>query len=328
METLIEKPVIEIEYQGVNITEDIIKSVVGVSVVDKLGDESDTASVVIEDIDGRWRDSWYPEEGDAFSVKVSFDGGAFGPNRYEIDRAVWDMPPSTVTLSGVSTPITASLRQANSFAYENTTLEGIAATIAARHNLTVVGDIPDIRFKRITQKQEHDLSFLRSLAADYGLIFKIESLDKLVFFRVDALEAQEPAFTLSPGNPISQLQIEREAAGTYKSATIFYQSGTEEFKRVTVNADGETIDTADSLRIRERVDSLDSAKNRVAAALKLANRNRITARVSIPGSPGIVAGQVITLERIGRLSGNYLVTQVSHRIGSAFDTRLQVRRVG
>ena len=53
--------------------------------------------------------------------------------------------------------------------------------IAKKHNLTLVGEIDDIRVERITQNKERDLTFLKTLAEQYGYIFKITD-NQLVFY--------------------------------------------------------------------------------------------------------------------------------------------------
>ncbi|MFR1034179.1 MAG: hypothetical protein ACLSFR_08400 [Alphaproteobacteria bacterium] len=55
-----------------------------------------------------------------------------------------------------------------------------------KHNLTLVGEIDDIRVERITQNKERDLTFLKTLAEQYGYIFKITD-NQLVFYKTQKL---------------------------------------------------------------------------------------------------------------------------------------------
>ena len=72
---------------------------------------------------------------------------------FEIDEIEFQTPPDTLTVKALATGITKALRQNNSVAYENKSLKQIANEIAKKHNLTLVGEIDDIRVERITQNQ-------------------------------------------------------------------------------------------------------------------------------------------------------------------------------
>lgn len=339
---MINAPEFEVIYSGTNITADLAPYLLSVDIEDVLEGESDTLSVLLADDDHRWMDAWMPQESDVITASLGATnrGGMIGPISFEVDEVVWRANPRTFELRAVATPISQKLRQRNTIAYENTTLQAIAVTIAARHGLRVSGDVPAIRFERVTQQDTTDLAFLRELAAEYGVIFKIDSLTTLVFFQEADLEVQESVLALEPED-FNTYSVTRSSTETYSKAEVSYQGADREFISVTVGLDGVevpkpkeegegAIGREDTLRISKRVESLAIAKTEAVAALNRANRARLTLSGSLAeGDARVAAGVVISLD-VGffRLSGSYLVTRANHGLSPAYSTRFEARKIG
>lgn len=319
------RPQFRLTYEGVDITADIRDIVLSVQFVDKLEGESDTLKVSTQNIDLRWLDAWLPGEGDTVQLEIGYEGEALlGPITFEVNMPSWQGPPDTFTLQGTSIPISKSLRQRNSQAYERTTLQTIAQTIASKHGLTVVGDIPAISFKRVTQKEQTDLEFLRDLAKEYGTVFKIESTNRLVFYQESSLEAQEPVQTIQRSQ-VSKYGIRRRAAGTYKAATVSYQdSESGDFIEVTIDTAGAnitpsedeegTIASDDILKVRTRCEDRAQAEIKAKEALRRANSQRVELDLELMGDPLLSSGTVMALSGFARFDGNYLINEVTHTI--------------
>ena len=347
-------PTLRISYEGTEITEDIREFIVDASLTDNLEGKADDLRIVIENRDLRWLDTWLPGEGDRVSFQLGYAPEDLTPGiEFEVDEPEWTGQPDMLRLGGVAVPVTASLRELRSVAYEETTLAEIAQQIASRHGLTLVGDVPDIQFKRVSQKEQTDLSFLRKLAADYGVVFKVESASRLVFFRLESLETAAPTVAIAR-NPstaanesalttqsqklfyVSDYRIKRKAAGTYKAASIRYQDAESgEFIEYVVDAngievpqpeDGEegAIASESILRIRERVEDTEQARVRAIEALKRANRARVTASLNLAGETILSAGITVLLTGWKRLDGTYLLEKVVHRLTRAQGYRCNI----
>jgi uncharacterized protein len=318
------QPAFSLTYTGTDITADIAPVTLSVSLTDNLEGKSDEFAIVLENKDLRWLDAWLPGEADQVSLALGYVDALAPAVDFEIDEVSFEGVPDTISLKGVSTPITKALRQRNAKPYENTTLKKIAEEIAAKHGLELVGELPNIKFKRVSQKHEPDLSFLRRIALDYGVVFKIESLTKLVFFRLDELEAAEPVLTILRTDLTRRYQIQRKAAGTYKQANVSYQDPAKgEFIDVTIDLNGKEVPkpkeneegliaSEDELRISERVESLAIAKTRAVEALKKANQSRLTFSSTLPGNTLLAAGVCFTLSGFLRADGKYLIEKVQH----------------
>lgn len=334
------EPTAKIIYEGVDITADLLPSLLDLSITDELEFSSDSLTITLDNLDGRWSESWLPTEGDVVRVSLGYNGQPFPPMlSFQVDECQYRYGPDTFTLKALSTPITKSLREDSSKAYENTTLRAIAQQIADKHELELVGDIPAISFKRETQKNEPDLVFLKNLAKAYGLIFKISNLTQLVFFREVALEEQEAIATFEKAEFFPGSMLKRSFAGTYRAAEVRYQDAAKgEFITIQIDLDGETIPkpkegeeglikAEDILRIDERVESLSVARTRAAEGLRRANRDRVTLSGTLPGDMALAAGVTVLVNGFGRLGGKFLVTQSTQRQGRGFTTKIDGRKV-
>lgn len=337
-------PTFKLSYLGTDITNDIKTLTISITFVDKLAGESDELEISLDNSDFRWLDAWAPKEGDTVTLQLGYQDELLMPaTTFEVDEPEYSGPPDTLRLKGLATPITASLRQKRTQAYENTTLRAIAQAIADRHGLELVGQVPEIKIERSTQKEQADLTYLKELAEEYGLIFKIESTNKLVFFSESDLEAAEAVLVIKR-TEISRYTLSRGAKGTYKAAKISYQDPkTGKFVEVTIGADGSEIrsdeDTpgeaetgvasGDVLNIRERVENREQATVKATEALRRANRGQVEGRLDLEGNVLLSGGINVTLEGFRRLNGKYQVAEARHRFtkSQGFTTSVQLKGI-
>ena len=320
-------PIFKLGYEGTDITAAIAAWVITVDFTDKKEGESDELSVTIQNSDRRWLNDWFPGTGDRVTLELGYrNGPTLGPITFEIDQPEFSGAPDTLQLKGLATPVSASLRQKKTRAFENTTLDQIAAQIAADNGLTLVGSVPAFPLERVTQRNQTDLEFLRQQAADYGLIFKVESCTSLVFFRESDLEAAEPVRALSLDD-YRNYRGSKESVGTYKSVKVQYLNPqTGDFDSVELDAsgaevatpqgeEGETeISSGDVLNIRERFESRAQAEQKATQALRRANRGQFKLSLDIEGDPTLSAGSNITEEGLGKLSGKYQIERIRHAL--------------
>lgn len=322
-------PIFKLSYLGTDITTDIKALVSSIKFVDKTEGESDELEITLDNSDLRWLNAWAPNEGDTVALQLGYQGEALMPEiTFEVDEPEYSGPPDILRLKGLATPITASLRQKRTQAYENTNLRAIAQVIADRHGLELVGEVPEIAIERATQKEEADLQFLRDTAAEYGLIFKIESSSRLVFYRESALEEAAAIMTIERSH-ISRYSLKRGAAGTYKAAKISYlDPKTGEYTEVTIAANGEEVRSdeetpegeesgvasGDTLTIRERFENREQATLKAAEALRRANRGQVEGRIDLEGDVRLSGGVNVTLEGFYRFDGKYQVSDVRHTL--------------
>ena len=102
------------------------------------------------------------------------------------------------------------LRTERSEAYEEMKLEDIIGKIADRHGFVLIGEIPDLSFKRITQDKQNDLNFGTRLAEDWGCYFSVKG-NQMVFTTRESIE-EAPAvrhFELIRGDRTTRYRLRK-----------------------------------------------------------------------------------------------------------------------
>jgi phage protein D len=229
-----------VTYEGSDISDIITPMVTGVRYVDHKHGKSDEIELSVEDTDRRWRELWYPDEGDTIDVKVGFEGEALLPcGQFSIDEIELGDNPRTATIRGLAVPVSTPLRTVSTRGYDDTNLAAIVEDIASRHNMTVLGDIGDLDLRRVTQQQETDLFFLRRLAEKYGYAFTVRA-NQLVFYPLLELEARDPVLTIPALNLGSGTNLRGTAQKTYVACEVTYMDP-ETGKPITVRVEASGI---------------------------------------------------------------------------------------
>lgn len=327
-----------LSYQNRNITRDISEYLLDLEYVDFLSGQSDELNITLEDVDGKWSTSWYPGHGDTLTLSLGWTGqtprklGAF-----EIDEIEISKPPSVVTIRALAASINSAMRTQEHRAYENTTLAAVAAQVAARQHLKLVGKIEPIKLDRLTQ-QEGDLAFLGKLAAEYDYAFKVTG-DRLVFHAISDLADAWPVITVAMGE-LSSVRLRDQIKSVPAKATVKHKNAAKKkLVSYTVDNSGKVVaapssaskatTSGDTKKSRKRAASAEVAKAKAKADLAKANRERTTGAWSMMGRPYVLSGNVIDLQAPGVLGGNYLVTSSRHRFSrdSGYTSEQQVCRV-
>ncbi|MDH4869805.1 late control protein D [Pseudomonas sp. BN515] len=314
-----------LNYQNRNITRDISEYLLELEYVDFLTGQSDELNVTLEDSEGKWIDAWYPGHGDTLTLSVGWTGQAARPlGSFEIDEIEIRLRPSVVTIRALAASINSAVRTQRHQAYENTTLAAVAAQVATRQGLQLVGRIEPIKLDRVTQ-QEGDLAFLAQLAEEYDYAFKIVGR-RLVFHAIADLAAARPVATVSL-DELEDVMLRDQIKQVPAKATVKHKDpASKKLVSYTIE-NGETVavpssasqatTSADTKKRRSRSTSAEVAKAKAKAELAKANRERTTGNWSMMGRPYVVSGNVLALQAPGVLGGNYLVMGSRHRFTRA-----------
>ncbi len=323
----VRKPVFFLEYEQKDITAHITPFVLAVIYIDHEHGKSDEIDIQIEDRDHLWKSTWYPTKGDVLTLKIGYENERLLPcGAFEIDEIEMSSPPDAVSLKGLGTNIKKALRQKNTKAYENKSLKQIASEIAKNHSFEIVGEIKDIKVKRITQKQERDIAFLKRIAEDYGYAFKITD-GKLVFYEIEKLESADTIFVIDRKDLIS-FSLRDKTHELYKACSVSYHDPKgKKLITHTVKADG--IVKGDTLKINERCENKEQAIAKAKAALRAKNGLQTEGSITATGNPKLVAGSNIELTGLYNLNGKYHIKSSRHTIdrSAGYKTELEVKRV-
>lgn len=323
----VRRPIFFIEYEKKDITAYISPFTLSVTYTDYVHGKSDEIELKLEDREHLWKSSWYPQKGDLISLKIGYEGEPLLPcGSFEIDEIELSAPPDVVSLKGLSTNIKKALRQDNTKAYENKTLKQIVEEIAKKHGFELVGEIKEIKLKRITQKQERDLSFLKRLAEDYGYIFKVAD-GKLVFYEIGKLESENTVFVIDRKNMIS-FSFRDKTYECYKACEVSYHEPKAK-KLITHTEKADGFVKGDILKINERCENKEQAVAKAKAHLKNKNKLQTEGTITLIGNQKLCAGLNIEVTGLHVLDGKYHIETAKHTIdrSSGYRTELEVRRV-
>ncbi|MEI8390466.1 MAG: Cro/Cl family transcriptional regulator [bacterium] len=317
------KPVFKIEYENKDITASIAPSVLSVTYSDFEHGQSDEVEIQLEDKEHLWKSSWYPVKGDTLKLNIGYENEKLlNCGSFEIDEMEFSAPPDTINLKALAANIKKALRQNNSVAYENKTLLQIGQEIANKHNLKLVGNVKDIKIKRITQNNKRDLEFLKNLAEEYGYIFKVSD-NKLTFYEIAKLKSQSPALIINRKDIISY-NFKDKTHDQYKSCEVSYHDPKSK-KTVTSNIQGNSA-RADTLKLNTRCENKEQAILKATAAM---NKNSsLEGTITLMGNPHLVAGLNIEIKGFYKLSGKYHIKSAKHTIdrSSGYKTELEAEK--
>lgn len=326
----IQSPRWVLTYQGKNITADISHMVVGISYRDVLGGASSEISIAIEDRDKRWQGPWRPSEGVVVNLMLGYGGEKLlDAGEFQVDELELTGPPDVMQMRCLGAYITPALRTRQSVGYENRTLLDIAAQIALKHGLRMIGApvFPNVSFRRVTQNRETDLGFLRRIALAHDYDFTVRGR-KLVFYSRLELESRAAVTTLKRRD-VETFSFKARTYRTYVAAEVAYLNA--EFKGLVAfsAAAAAAIATGDSFKLIARVEDAQQAALKAAAALHGANMEQMTAVIGLPGATKLVAGNSVELSGFGEMDGKYLVEIARHRLErrSGYTTEIEARRV-
>lgn len=334
------QPCFELTYNGKSITADIAPFVLGITYTDHLSGESDELEVELEDSDGRWLDSWYPDKGAAMTLKLGYLSQHLIPvGRFDIDEVGYGGPPSTIRIRALATGVQKAVRTRKGRAYEDTTLAAIAQRVAKAHKMTLVGKIEAIAIDRATQYHETDLAFLSRLAEEYGYAFKVtENNSKLVFWKSADLHLSRVVRSYGPEQLISW-QATDKLSGVPSSAQVKYHDPNAKKLVVYDVKNGETSvagstdagksASADSAKLTRRAPSKQAAEAQARADLDRRLLDRTSMEITVEGDPLLAAGSILALTGFGKLSGRYTTIRATHRIsrGDGYISTLELKRV-
>jgi phage protein D len=155
------------------------------------------------------------------------DSGELDTGRFKIDSCSLSGPPDKFSIKAVSIPVTSSLkREEKTNKWEGATLQEIAKTIADNTGVQLMYEVEsDIKFDRVDQLQQTDMSFLLDLCTQYGVSLKVTD-EKMVLFEESVYEEKEPIDTFDKseiGSRIIDYSFAQDTNGTVKKVELYYK---------------------------------------------------------------------------------------------------------
>jgi phage protein D len=306
-------------YNSKDITRDITDQVLGITYTDKIGGESDTLEITVEDKDLRWQNSWYPQKGDTMQLIIRQLDRQLNCGIFEVDELdiSFSISGDVFSIKGLASGIKKKMRTKNSYAHEEKSLREIAATVAAGLGLTIMGSVPDIQLGLCNQYRETDLSFLNRIGNDYGCVFSVRGAN-LIFTYYKDLEGRQPSLTLTKQQLISG-NLKDTTHKTFKKCRVKHHDPvSKEVVEYVANYDDDDQDEEqsgqDDLEIRSRVENKRQAEAKSKHALFKSNTEGVGGDIAFPGNVLFVSGNNVQLNGLGNFSGVFHILQSVHSL--------------
>jgi hypothetical protein len=295
-----------------------------ISYVDHMAGESDGLEIRLDNSDGRWFREWYPIKGSSLEAWIGYSGRALlATGECQVDEIELEGAPDTVTVRALGAGNRTALRTPKSRAYEGKSLRAIASEVAAQHQLTVVGEVPDLTWRRATQHRETDLGFLCRLGEEHGIVFSVKGT-QLVFHDVQKLEGQRPMLQLRRQDLRSFRFREKMVEGGASAA--YFDGSTKELRAVEILAEHPH---ADRKKLRRRTESPAHTQRLAKAALHTSKSWERDGTLTLPGDTRLVAGGTLELVGFGVMDGLWLTRSARHTVtrDEGYSMELEVRHV-
>lgn len=316
MEKIVLTPSFFLMYNKNDITADVSPDLIELCYTDVWHGASDDIMIKLNNASGRWTGHWYPTLGDTIQAKIGYkeigflDCGEFTID--DIDAGGDVSSGDTVTIKGVSAPVTKEIRTGRTQAFENMHLSEIAGEIAGRHGLTLAFSADfDPYFDRVTQNNERDLAFLKRLAEDYGYAFSVRG--EKMFYHAQRLLNKEDAFFVINRNNVTSYQFSSKTVQTFRKVIVPYQlpnSGEVDEE----SAEDNRYPFGDIWRVQTLAESRDQAVAIAKSKLAMFNALTVQGSISLPGNIYVCAGSNVKLQGFGVYDGKMQVSTSRHKL--------------
>ena len=331
-----------IAFAGTDITDDIRPYLKSITYTDDVDDLADDLKIEVQDRDGVWLEHWLEEAVEAAAGGKLSISAVIKPENwtktetlktgaFELDNVGASGPPAVITISATSLAFSAAIRQTKkSKAWENYTLSGIAAEIAAGGGMTCMFESStNPSYDRVEQTRQSDIDFLKKLCQDAGISIKVTD-GKIVLYDQATYEAKAPVLTIEKGakGGYTKYKLSSGSADTqYSKCRVSYMDPATG-KCIEGTAEDGDVSGDQCLEITAKVKSIGEAEVLAKKHLRLHNKMAKTATFTMPGDVGLVAGVTVLLKGWGGWDGKYIVTRATHTVGSGgYTTQIRMRKV-
>lgn len=343
---------ISLWYQGEDLSARLTPYVKEMVYVDHLeGEEPDALEVTLEDRRRLLQGPLYPRHGAALAFAFGYEGGeTFQSGQgFQIDEIEVDGPPDLVTLRATGNVPSSRIHDRTSYAWQGVTLEQIARSIAAKHNLAVSVDVDRIAWTTLTQHDEGDLTFLKRLAKDYGLVCSLKGGREsatLILRKAEALERAAPVYELGRSATTRYRFRNKIMPGSRGSYTRYFDSELKELVEFEIaippGQERDPLVGAARPTLRGQSQQLRSVKRgprhnlevHATRALRSSKGFEREATLNLPGRSRLRSGVTLLLpadgeDGWGSNGGKYLIIHSRHTAGpdQGYATQITIRRV-
>lgn len=306
------KPVVRIEFNGVDRGDAFLARLVSLSIDDSAGLTADRLEMTFDARAGERIDISAPAVGAELRIFLGYEPTPMYMGSFRVRRWTKSGPVRTLTVEADAAALTTTIRAPKTRSHHAMTVREIVEKIAADHGLTAQVDteIGAHNVAHIDQQTESDVSFLTRLAKRQGATFKLGD-GKIIFAKKGsptAIDGSAKVMKTILPTQVSSWTATLDGRSDYGSASAEYMD----------HAKGERLRAhagtgAPHHRDRRLYGSKEEAEAACKANLGDLNRGKMSVTIDAPGMPEVFAEALVNLKDFdAEADGEYLAKTVRH----------------
>lgn len=327
-----------VNYQGIDITDEVSKDLLSFSYTDNASGQADSISLSLKDDHKKWMKNWFPEKGDTLTPIIETlnwrrdgDKQRLPCGLFFVDQPEYSGRPSVLTIGAVSSPLNSNFKDVDrSRVWVNITLKEIANDISKRAGLTLhfIGNT-NPRYQNIEQTETPDSAFISELCENEGLAMKVTDSKVIIFDEVE-FEKKKSVTTIKEwkASTISYSFRSSLSNTAYAGVNVKYYDSklgkTIEFLYTIRDIDP---DKDKIYQLNQKVNSGEEAKRLAQKTLRKLNKKEYIGTLTIVGNLSLVGSSCVECECFGKFDGKYYIQSATHDVGNGFTTTIEVRKV-
>lgn len=323
---------VKIKYNNKDVSTDLAPYLESFVFTDNSDSQVDDITITVDDINGNWANGWYPTKGDTIEASIVVENWAKeNDNRnllcgtFEIDEITLSGMPRRVEIKAVATPDTGIKAEKRTKVWQKVTLSQIANDAAIRAGLKLFYDAPRVDLDRREQFDMTDLMFLREICKENS--FSIKITDKqLIIFDEAAYESKPAEYTIKYSDDIGSFKFTSTSTDVYSSAQVVYHSPKSKKDHNFIYLI-KGVKRGKRLVIHQRASSKAVAEKIAKAELRKANKNEVTADLTVTGDPKLQAAINVNLTGFGTaFDGKYFIRKCTHSLTNGYGVSLELHK--
>lgn len=308
------QPAFRITANSQDITALIADRLVGMTITDEAGLQSDRVTIELDDRDQLLD---IPEVGAELKVAIGYAGTLVDKGAYTVDEVETSGGLRTMTIRASASDFTGTIGAPNEGSWHDKTLGEIVRTIAGRNKLTpsVHPDVAKIKITHADQN-ESDINFVTRMAAENGATAKVAGKRLVVTKRAPGESVDGKALPVLnvDGSDVSDWTAVSSSRGNYTGVRAYWHNTKTADRVAMLHGKEDKV-----LTLPHTYATKANAERAAKSKLQAMKNGKGTFRIgSMPGNPYIQADMRIQAAGFRRgVDGEWIVTRVEHRISGS-----------
>ena len=294
-------PDFKVEVNGKDVTANVKKHLVSLSLKDESGDATDELTLNFDNLFKR------PKYKDKIKVWLGYRTGLYYCGSFLVQTT--EKNQNSLRVRATSTNFTTEIKKKRNRSYENISLCDLIKKIADRNGLKYRCNFNDVFFKHLAQTDESDLNLLNRIAKMYNATFNIKN-DTIIFVKKQSESDNLPIFEIDRKD-VSSYSIKYANKTLYNSVKAVYHDTKENKVKEVVFGSGEP-----QYVLQDSFKDENEALKRAEGILNFLNSGIVRGNLTIDGM-NIIAGAKLKLTGFEEDDGEYSIKKVTHSLNGS-----------